>query len=45
VALSLKTRAQRQRVAADPVEVSILMPCLNEAETLAGCIREAQEAI
>jgi glycosyltransferase involved in cell wall biosynthesis len=26
-------------------EVSIVMPCLNEAETLARCIREAQAAI
>lgn len=26
-------------------EVSIVMPCLNEAETLAACIRTAQEAI
>jgi glycosyltransferase involved in cell wall biosynthesis len=27
------------------VEVSILMPCLNEAETVASCIRKAQAAI
>ena len=27
------------------VEVTILMPCLNEAETLAGCIRTARSAI
>jgi glycosyltransferase involved in cell wall biosynthesis len=27
------------------VEVSIVMPCLNEAETLAACIRKAQQAI
>jgi glycosyltransferase involved in cell wall biosynthesis len=27
------------------VEVSIVMPCLNEAETLAKCIRHAQSAI
>ncbi len=27
------------------VEVSIVMPCLNEAETLAKCIRHAQNAI
>lgn len=27
------------------VEVSIVMPCLNEAETLATCIRKAQAAI
>src|SRR5713101_4712914 len=26
----------------DSVELSILMPCLNEAETLATCIRKAQ---
>jgi len=30
---------------ADDIEVSIVMPCLNEAETLLGCIREAQNAI
>ncbi|MFL5338433.1 MAG: glycosyltransferase family 2 protein [Geminicoccaceae bacterium] len=27
------------------LEVSILMPCLNEAETLAGCVREAKAAL
>ncbi|MDQ2923192.1 MAG: glycosyltransferase family 2 protein [Candidatus Dormibacteraeota bacterium] len=27
------------------VEISIVMPCLNEAETLATCIRKAQRAI
>ena len=27
------------------IEVSIVMPCLNEAETLAACIRKAQQAI
>ena len=31
--------------AAREVEVSIVMPCLNEAETLAACIRKAQAAI
>ena len=25
-----------------PLELSILMPCLNEAETLATCVRKAQ---
>ena len=25
-------------------EVSVVMPCLNEAETLATCIQEAQQA-
>src|SRR5689334_11859558 len=29
-------------VVADPLELSVLMPCLNEAETLATCIRKAQ---
>ena len=33
------------RMRAPTLEVSIVMPCLNEAETLAGCIREAQAAI
>jgi glycosyltransferase involved in cell wall biosynthesis len=28
-----------------PVAVTIVMPCLNEAETLATCIRKAREAI
>jgi glycosyltransferase involved in cell wall biosynthesis len=27
------------------VEVSVVMPCLNEAETLAACIQKAQEAL
>lgn len=30
---------------AGPVEVTVVMPCLNEAETLAACIGRAQEAI
>lgn len=29
----------------DPMELSILMPCLNEAETLPTCIRKAQKAL
>src|SRR5579864_2624849 len=43
------TVAQRSRRATDAaataVEVSIVMPCLNEAETLAACIQKAQAAI
>jgi len=31
--------------APEPIEVSIVMPCLNEAETLATCIQKAQQAI
>ena len=30
---------------ADEIELTILMPCLNEAETLATCIRRAQSAL
>src|ERR1700686_2904638 len=41
--------AQRAPKQAPPtptaVDVSIVMPCLNEAETLAKCIRHAQSAI
>jgi len=29
----------------DPIEVSVVMPCLNEAETIAGCIRTAREGL
>jgi glycosyltransferase involved in cell wall biosynthesis len=28
-----------------PVEVSVVMPCLNESDTLAACIRKAQSAL
>jgi len=31
--------------AADEVELSIVMPCLNEADTLATCIRKARQAL
>ena len=34
-----------EQKAGSSVEVSVVMPCLNEAETLASCIRTAQEAI
>jgi glycosyltransferase involved in cell wall biosynthesis len=29
----------------EPIELSVIMPCLNEEETLATCIRKAQRAI
>ena len=29
----------------EPIELSVVMPCLNEEETLATCIRKAQRAI
>ena len=45
--MSVAQRSAKQQ--ADPslraVEVSIVMPCLNEAETLAVCIQKAQSAI
>ena len=34
--------SNNQKLAAPPVELTILMPCLNEAETLATCIRKAR---
>jgi len=29
----------------DPVEISVVLPCLNEADTLAACIAKAQEGL
>src|SRR6266851_3759668 len=45
--MSVAQRApQRQETPADQtVEISIVMPCLNEAETHATCIQKAQRAI
>src|SRR6202171_2077650 len=34
-----------ERTKPSTVEVSIVMPCLNEAETLATCIQKAQQAV
>ena len=31
--------------AAAPIELSVVMPCLNEADTLAICIRKARRAM
>src|SRR2546423_6127104 len=36
---------QREENAAAPVEVSVVMPCLNEADTLGICIDKAQRAL
>jgi glycosyltransferase involved in cell wall biosynthesis len=40
-------RSPKQHESSEPqaIEVSIVMPCLNEAETLATCIQKAQRAI
>jgi glycosyltransferase involved in cell wall biosynthesis len=35
----------RRAESANEVELSIVMPCLNEAETLAGCIEKAQDSL
>ena len=45
--MTIAQRASEQADApsAKAVEISIVMPCLNEAETLAACIRKAQQAI
>ncbi|HXC78755.1 MAG TPA: glycosyltransferase family 2 protein [Candidatus Acidoferrum sp.] len=44
--MSVAQRAPQQTSSTPTsVEVSIVMPCLNEAETLAKCIRHAQNAI
>ena len=44
--MSVAQRAPQQASSAPTsVEVSIVMPCLNEAETLAKCVRHAQNAI
>ena len=44
--MSVAQRAPKQNsLTPTAVEVSIVMPCLNEAETLAKCIRHAQSAI
>ena len=45
--MSVAQRSPKQQAGLAPhaVEVSIVMPCLNEAETLATCIQKAQRAI
>jgi glycosyltransferase involved in cell wall biosynthesis len=45
--MSVAQRSPKQQAGPAPqaVDVSIVMPCLNEAETLATCIQKAQQAI
>jgi glycosyltransferase involved in cell wall biosynthesis len=45
--MSVAQRAPKREetAAGQTVEISIVMPCLNEAETLATCIQKAQRAI
>ena len=42
-AFDLADRPQAFAAESDAIEVSIVMPCLNEAETLASCIRKARQ--
>ncbi len=34
-----------RETAHDPIEVSVVMPCLNEADTLATCVQKARDAM
>ena len=45
MSVAQRPRKQAEHNPRTDVEVSIVMPCLNEAETLASCIRKAQGAI
>ncbi len=37
--------AGRPTLLASPIELSVVMPCLNEADTLAACIKKASQAM
>jgi glycosyltransferase involved in cell wall biosynthesis len=41
----VQTTPSEVKIDGDRTELSILMPCLNEAETLATCIKKAQKAL
>ena len=41
----IETTPSERKVVGNRIELSILMPCLNEAETLATCIKKAQKAL
>ena len=41
----LTTRTFSHEIARDGIEVTVVMPCLNEADTLATCIRKARTAM
>jgi glycosyltransferase involved in cell wall biosynthesis len=45
VSVAQRSRPHRPAAPATGIELSIVMPCLNEVETLAACIRKAREAI
>src|SRR4051794_22370110 len=39
------TAATTARVDGEPPELSVVMPCLNEADTIGGCIQKARQAM
>jgi glycosyltransferase involved in cell wall biosynthesis len=45
VTVAQRSPERQETSAQQAVEISIVMPCLNEAETLATCIQKAQRAI
>src|SRR2546430_10706752 len=45
MSVAQRPRKQTEDTPQTTVELSIVMPCLNEVETVATCIRKAQEAI
>lgn len=45
IASAIETYSAATSIAAERVSISVVMPCLNEAETLAVCIRKAVKAI
>ena len=44
-AMNAASTASVASTASEAIEVSVVMPCLNEAETIAACIRRAQEVL
>jgi hypothetical protein len=45
MSVAQRSRKRAEHKTSTAVDVSIVMPCLNEVETLAACIRKAQQAI
>ena len=45
MSVAQRSRKESEQGLSTAIEVSVVMPCLNEAETLARCIRAAQAAI
>jgi glycosyltransferase involved in cell wall biosynthesis len=45
MSVAQRSRRQAEHPSQTAIELSIVMPCLNEAETLATCIRKAKAAI